>query len=48
MTINPKKIEETLKKIEKLDPYWQKIEWIKLRDDDPDLYNAVLDRFRDK
>ena len=35
-------ITEILNKIEELDPYWQKFEWIKLREDSPELFHKVL------
>ena len=35
-------ITEVLNKIEELDPYWQKFEWIKLREDSPELFHKVL------
>ena len=35
-------ITEVLNKIEELDPYWQKFEWIKLSQDSPELFHKVL------
>ena len=41
-------ITEVLNKIEELDPYWQKFEWIKLREASPDLFHKVLEYKRER
>ena len=45
---NEKQLSQMLREIERLDPYWQKVEWIKLRQDDPELWQQLLDFSRDK
>lgn len=41
-------ITEVLNKIEELDPYWQKFEWIKLAKDYPELFHKVLEYKRER
>jgi len=41
-------ITEALNKIEELDPYWQKFEWMKLRNDCPELFHKVLEYKRER
>jgi len=36
-------MEDRLREIESIDPYWQKFEWIKMREDDPDLYKTIIE-----
>tara|TARA_Y100001963_G_scaffold121293_1_gene169709 strand:+ start:68 stop:223 length:156 start_codon:yes stop_codon:yes gene_type:complete len=36
-------MEDRLREIESMDPYWQKFEWIKLREDDPELYKTIIE-----
>lgn len=39
--MDKEKLKDRLSKIYKLDPYWQKWEWIKIKDDDPELYKLL-------
>jgi len=32
-----------LDKLESMDSYWQKFEWIKLRQDNPELYHRIIE-----
>jgi len=41
-------IEAFLDKLESIDPYWQKFEWINLQDDNPELYDRVIEYKRDR
>ena len=36
-------MEDRLREIESMDLYWQKFEWIKLRENDPDLYETIIE-----
>ena len=36
-------IKDFLDNLESMDPYWQKIEWNKLREDNPDLYDKIIE-----
>ena len=36
-------MEDRLREIESIDPYWQKFEWIKMREDNPDLYKTIIE-----
>jgi hypothetical protein len=36
-------IEDFLDNLGSMDPYWQKLEWNKLREDNPDLYDKVIE-----
>lgn len=33
---------------ESMDSYWQKFEWINLREDNPELYDRVIEYKRDR
>jgi hypothetical protein len=41
-------IEAFLDKVESMDSYWQKFEWIDLREDNPELYDRVIEYKRDR
>ena len=41
-------IEAFLDNLESMDSYWQKFEWINLREDNPELYNRVIGYKRDR
>jgi len=41
-------IEEFLDNLESMDSYWHKFEWINLREDNPELYNRVIEYKRDR
>ncbi len=41
-------IEAFLDKVESMDSYWQKFEWINLREDNPELYHRVIEYKRDR
>ena len=41
-------IEEFLDNLESIDSYWQKFEWINLREDNPELYHRVIEYKRDR
>lgn len=41
-------IEEFLDNLESMDSYWQKFEWINLREDNPELYDRVIEYKRDR
>ena len=36
-------MEDRLREIESIDPYWQKFEWIKMREDEPELYEKIIE-----
>ena len=36
-------MEDRLREIESMDPYWQKLEWIKMREDEPELYEKIIE-----
>ena len=36
-------VEDRLREIESIDPYWQKFEWIKLREDEPELFETIIE-----
>ena len=36
-------MEDRLREIESMDLYWQKFEWIKLREDEPELYETIIE-----
>ena len=35
--------QKELDRIEALDPYWQKLEWLKIKEDDPALFIKLLE-----
>ena len=35
--------EDRLREIESIDPYWQKFEWIKMREDEPELFETIIE-----
>ena len=37
-----------LDNLESMDSYWQKFEWINLREDNPELYDRVIEYKRDR
>ena len=42
-------VKDFFTKLDKLDPYWQKIEWFNLKYDNPELYSKVTEsRNKDK
>ena len=41
-------IEAFLDKLESMDSYWQKFEWINLRQDNPELYDRVVEYKRER
>jgi len=36
-------VQAFLDKLESMDSYWQKFEWINLREDNPELYYRVIE-----
>ena len=36
-------VQAFLDKLESMDSYWQKFEWINLREDNPELYDRVIE-----
>ena len=36
-------VQAFLDKLESMDSYWQKFEWLKLRQDNPELYHRVIE-----
>ena len=36
-------MEDRLREIESMDPYWQKLEWIKMQEDNPDLFKTMIE-----
>ena len=36
-------MEDRLREIESMDAYWQKLEWIKMQEDNPDLFKTMIE-----
>ena len=41
-------VQAFLDKLESMDSYWQKFEWLKLRQDNPELYHRVIEYKRER